>query len=111
MSMQQPQPDSDSLQAFLDAAKALAQKGSLVQRATAVSVLGTLGTENDIAVLLHVLEVDESRQVQHKASQAIARIGGHAAIEGLQNLMRSQNQYTRFLAAEALAGIVSKGTI
>jgi HEAT repeat protein len=103
------QDQSKAREAFLNAAIDLLHSGNELERATAVGVLGTLGSELVVPVLLTVLQEDPSRQVQHKTSQAIARIGGETAINGLQALMRSESYYTRFLAAEALADIVARG--
>lgn len=100
---------SEAREAFLNAAIDLLHTGDELERATAVSVLGTLGNELIVPVLLTVLHDDASRQVQHKTAQAIARIGGQVAINGLQAMMRSESYYTRFLAAEALADIIARG--
>lgn len=96
--------------AFLDAAaQVLEHSVHAHERAIAAGVLGALADEAYITLLLHALETESSRQVQLKVSQAIARIGGEAAIEGLQAMMYAGNPYTRFLAAETLADIVSRG--
>lgn len=94
---------------FLDAAVALLAEGNEEERAAAVSALSALGDETHISVLLNTLRHDDSRKIQHKASQALVRIGGERAVQGLQDLMRADNQYTRFLAAEALADIIAHG--
>lgn len=94
---------------FMQAATDLLLEGTPAERETAASVLGGLGNEDVIPALLHALREDENRRVQHKVSQAISRIGGQEAVEGLQDIMGEANRYTRFLAAEALADIVSSG--
>ncbi|MFZ4814969.1 MAG: HEAT repeat domain-containing protein [Phototrophicaceae bacterium] len=95
---------------FIESANALLAWGDPNERIIALSVIGALGNVASTGILLHVLEHDSQRQVRHKASQAIARIGGSEAIEALQRLMRHEDAYTRFLAAEALANIVAQGT-
>ncbi len=96
---------------FLEAAATLLQKGDVIsERLMAATVIGNLGDERYIPMLLNVLRQDPNRQIQHKVSQAIARIGGIQAETGLQDLMSVENQYTRFVAAEALADIVSRGS-
>jgi HEAT repeat protein len=95
---------------FLEAAGEVLRDGDdPLDRMTAAGVLGTLGDARFVPLLLAVLETDVNRQVQHKVSQAVARIGGTEAEKGLQKLMFAENQYTRYLAAEALADIVARG--
>ncbi len=100
---------SDAREQFLEAATILLLEGTSHERATAAGVLGALGNGTHIPALLHVLRSDDSRQVRHKTSRALARIGGEDALEGLRSLMAEQDQYTRFLAAEALSHIMSHG--
>ncbi len=103
------QSNGNAREQFLAAAVALLYHGTVLERETAVGVIGTLGDDTHIPILIGVLTTDGNRKVQHKTAQSIARIGGDEAITALQRLMREQNPYTRFLAAEALANIVARG--
>lgn len=95
---------------FLDAAINLLLDGDVLERRAAASALAALGDPDVIPTLLEVLQHDPNRSVQHKVAQAISRIGGAEAVDELQQLMRTGETYTRFLAAEALTNIVSRGT-
>lgn len=101
---------SETRDRFLDAAVNLLLDGNVIERRTAAGAIAALGGPDVIPVLLDVLQNDPNRSVKHKVSQAIARIGGTEAITSLQQLMRTGETYTRFLAAEALTDIVSRGT-
>jgi len=97
---------------FLQAAAAVIHgSDDPTERMTAANVLGTLGDDTYVEMLLEVLKADENRQVKHKVSQAITRIGGQVAKDGLQQLMFAEDPYTRFLAGEALSDILASGTI
>ena len=101
---------SEACDRFLDAAVNLLLDGEVLERRTAAGAIAALGDPDVIPILLEVLQNDPNRSVQHKVSQAIARIGGGGAGMSLQQLMRTGETYTRFLAAEALTDIVSRGT-
>ncbi len=101
---------SETRDRFLDAAVNLLLDGDVIERRTAAGAIAALGSPDVVPILLDVLQNDPNRSVQHKVSQAIARIGGEEAIMSLQKLMRTGETYTRFLAAEALTDIVSRGT-
>jgi HEAT repeat protein len=102
---------NETLEQFLQSAVALLTPDHPLEvRIVAVGVLGSLGDERFTPALLETLQSDSNRQVRHKAAQSLSRIGGDAALEKLHELMFSEDPYTRFLAAESMADIVSRGT-